>query len=684
MLFDSQVSVAGGPNDAGGEPDLYRRDEVLRLVNMRPSKSGAAWRRGGTRKLQAAVLASGAGQHHFGLIDFVMTDGTRKVALFADDTLYLSSNSTNTAYSSVGTPALGAALQPVTFAAMTISGVNYLLAATGGTTVGKLNGTTSALGTLANAPSGTKYIAQHGSRIWAAGAVANKVSASAINDFENWTPSDALDLPMNTADGDGMINGLFSHRVGLLVFKQQSIEVITGYGNSDIIITSGSRGLVRDVGLLVPGSLCSAGGDRVMWLSSRGIELFDGVHAPTRVATNLDQLMRDHVLYWAIQSGYGFSSTYYEAWDEYWLLMNHPTGQHASLILVVNPTSGRAYYFWHASPLQGISAVTVSIFGDVARRTPVSIVADGASFYPIAHEIGTSDLIANTSSATADSGVAYGYKMRTRPTNLVAPGVAKFAKSLILNGKAQGVSLSMFADDNTAPGVRASTINIGDTHTGGATEFSTKGLARGERLSAELSCIGTTNARIDAVKFMADPIVGRMTFSRKDTTRDTFTRADSALTMGSPEKGNVWVPKAGVWGITNNLAYCATQAGGGTTNIVTTETGRNDAIVELDISTGNGLGILRYIDALNYLYAKYSSSVLTINKVVAGVTTQLGGTFSGRINLKIELSDVLIDLYFNSIRTARVICADNIAGTQFGLGVLDGETNVTFDNFLIR
>lgn len=65
---------------------------------------------------------------------------------------------------------------------------------------------------------------------------------------------------------------------------------------------------------------------------------------------------------------------------------------------------------------------------------------------------------------------------------------------------------------------------------------------------------------------------------------DTYDRANSAVTMGSPETGSAWTAHLGTFGIQTNLAYLV--SGTATSyNMATIDTGTADAVVEVTVST---------------------------------------------------------------------------------------------------
>lgn len=94
---------------------------------------------------------------------------------------------------------------------------------------------------------------------------------------------------------------------------------------------------------------------------------------------------------------------------------------------------------------------------------------------------------------------------------------------------------------------------------------------------------------------------------------DTFTRADSALSLGVADTGHTWTTRAGTMGISSNQAYAPAL---GTTNLLqaafaTVDTGASDVTIELTMPTARSAisfdGILfRYVDNDNFWLARYS------------------------------------------------------------------------------
>jgi len=95
---------------------------------------------------------------------------------------------------------------------------------------------------------------------------------------------------------------------------------------------------------------------------------------------------------------------------------------------------------------------------------------------------------------------------------------------------------------------------------------------------------------------------------------DSFTRADSATTLGSPTFGPAWQALLGTWGITGNNGYLASGAGG-VNNAAAIDTGSSDHIVQAKfvVSGAPGLGV-RITDSDN----GFVSNLTNLYKRVAG------------------------------------------------------------------
>lgn len=89
------------------------------------------------------------------------------------------------------------------------------------------------------------FVESHGSRLWACAADTQTLYGGCIDDPTCWTVPSGLVL---TIGGDGEpIQGLKSIGNALLVFKGTKIAYVDGYGNSDIIVGAGARGIQSGV-----------------------------------------------------------------------------------------------------------------------------------------------------------------------------------------------------------------------------------------------------------------------------------------------------------------------------------------------------------------------------------------------------------------------------------------------------
>ena len=117
---------------------------------------------------------------------------------------------------------------------------------------------------------------------------------------------------------------------------------------------------------------------------------------------------------------------------------------------------------------------------------------------------------------------------------------------------------------------------------------------------------------------------------------DTFTRADSALTLGSAETGQAWTPVSGTWGISSNRAYNVSDTSG---QIATIPGGAADGIVDCTLRgdmTGAAYSIpqviARYNDANNFLYAQLYNGNAALVKVDGGALSSLASAVTPTVD----------------------------------------------------
>lgn len=152
--------------------------------------------------------------------------------------------------------------------AIQIAGTKYLCFANGGANSYYYDGTN--WGTITNIPANTYYVEAHNNRLWASTGD-GRVYASKIDDINTWATPDGLVLPVATEDSSG-IRGLASFAGRLIVFRRSSISYVDGYGNADVVVATGYRGISRSVGLVGFRSIAPAGDATLIFASERGIE----------------------------------------------------------------------------------------------------------------------------------------------------------------------------------------------------------------------------------------------------------------------------------------------------------------------------------------------------------------------------------------------------------------------------
>lgn len=168
---------------------------------------------------------------------------------------------------------------------------------------------------------------------------------------------------------------------------------------------------------------------------------------------------------------------------------------------------------------------------------------------------------------------------------------------------------------------------------------------------------------------------------------DDFTRANSAVTMGTPsDGGSAWTPLSGTWGIDTNRAYKVATTGANEFTVLETGISNGEVQVTLAVvvaASQTGL-TCRAIDASNLIYAyARDDGVSSMFKIVAGLISNLTfATGSGWTNgMVLKLSANAADLItFTNGGTGAVISATesyNRTATKHGLY----DTNVPSARF---
>jgi hypothetical protein len=108
---------------------------------------------------------------------------------------------------------------------------------------------------------------------------------------------------------------------------------------------------------------------------------------------------------------------------------------------------------------------------------------------------------------------------------------------------------------------------------------------------------------------------------------DTFTRANSASSLGVADSGQTWTAHAGTWGITSDKGYLATQSGD---SVATVDAGAADIDMSCTITMQGAPGLVfRATDNNNYLLFMYNGGEMQVWQRVAGSYTKLSGVTQG-------------------------------------------------------
>lgn len=171
------------------------------------------------------------------------------------------------------------------------------------------------------------------------------------------------------------------------------------------------------------------------------------------------------------------------------------------------------------------------------------------------------------------------------------------------------------------------------------------------------------------------------------TITDAFTRADSAVSLGSTEGTNVkaWSALSGTWGISTNAAYNPSATADGAAVIDASAT---DVTVTLSLAAGGTAGIcFRATDASNYYRACRFGTDLQLQKRVAGVNTSLVADFP----YTPVANDVLVVIASGSSLTVKVNGVTRLTATdstyltqtKHGICCSTGDAALRWDNFSV-
>jgi len=242
----------------------YPKAAVASLLNARIEADGTVRRRPGSIRTHASQLEDAA---CYGATRFRTASGTEMMVEIFGTKAYKSTDK-GANWTQIAT---GLRQDYYTFSTWTEGGVTYLLAANGDTTIKTYNGTTWT--TMANAPSGVKYVAVFNNRVWAGGHNGPIVQASKVGVMGVWASPSGLTITVQTHSGNAL-RGMYQIGPHLLVFDRNSTSYIDGFGEQTLLVASGATGFSRSVGCAGFRTIAGVGDNGAAWLSERGIEYY--------------------------------------------------------------------------------------------------------------------------------------------------------------------------------------------------------------------------------------------------------------------------------------------------------------------------------------------------------------------------------------------------------------------------
>lgn len=174
---------------------------------------------------------------------------------------------------------------------------------------------------------------------------------------------------------------------------------------------------------------------------------------------------------------------------------------------------------------------------------------------------------------------------------------------------------------------------------------------------------------------------------------DAFTRPDGALgsTDGAGHveanggSGKVWTDRAGTWSITSNAAGASALAGG--LALATVNAGTADIMHDVGVTRSGGVAgsVVRYVDASNYVVAYHDGTNAKLDKVVAGVTTNVisaAATYSAGKILRVTCYGSTFELHYNKARIGAGTISDAALQSATAHGLYTTDTGNRFDNLV--
>ncbi|MCR4340142.1 MAG: hypothetical protein NUW01_09700 [Gemmatimonadaceae bacterium] len=333
----------------------FPQDALALILNGRLLPDATVKRRGGSVRLHTTALNGGA--LGYGGITFVTAAGVSQMISFVGDSAYKSED-----YGVTWTQiATGLREDYYDFAVMRVGATNYLYAANGDTTIKSWDGTN--WDTLDNAPSGVTNVEVALGRLWATGHSGVIVQGSKVANPDVWASPDGLTVQLLVASG-GLPVGLFQSGPHLLVFSEEQVSYIDGYGVETIVVATGATGISRSVGCVGFRTIVATGDEGCCWLSRRGVEFYTPGKPITLLSRGISGYMGT-IDYAELATTPGRPSAVYDQQDEEYLLALSTTGTRNDTVFRFSLRQ-RSQTFFGAPSVDKLSSPTgdIKLLGD--------------------------------------------------------------------------------------------------------------------------------------------------------------------------------------------------------------------------------------------------------------------------------------------------------------------------------
>lgn len=168
---------------------------------------------------------------------------------------------------------------------------------------------------------------------------------------------------------------------------------------------------------------------------------------------------------------------------------------------------------------------------------------------------------------------------------------------------------------------------------------------------------------------------------------DSFNRADG-ISLGNADSGQVWNILSGVWGISNNQAYCYSSTGVNRTEI---DSKSSDCVISatykvIDSANNSPRLIFRATDASNEYVITPCNTYYTLNKRVNGSLSIIATMYVSCVNediVKVICNGNVIKVYINDTLATTVTDTFNQTATKCGLFTYQSISS-RIDNFKVE